>query len=254
MQDIFLFPSHRDRCPTRALLRISLDVWEAIHRSAWGRRRNSDWFSSQTEMQRHKSYFHRHLPKQQGAGELICKFTITDKEISTERKCGLQFPLAYCTNWRSTAGRRDSLNNVIPASRIQSLTNDKKRRKEGEQWGIEKEVEKYEVCALTYEDELEGDRCWIKCYDCVHRCHLHCLSCRWLENPDLEDQNVSNIRRLYYQARRNEILSGGLIERFFKRYKKFTIFVFVALQKSGGWGGGGGRAPPPPSKNRGEKK
>ena len=110
---------------------------------------SSFWCSSKTEIQRHKSYFHRRPPKQQGAG----KFEIMDEEPSTDGKCELQFLSAY----KLAPHRRQTGHSKRQHSRHPDSVLDKpqKEGEKGENDGkLEEEVERCVARALTDENEV----------------------------------------------------------------------------------------------------
>ena len=128
---------------------------------------SSFWFSSKTEMQRHKSLFHRHPPNQQRPGKHICRFKIANAESSAERECGLQIPSAY----RLAQHRKQAMHTKRgQTSEPDSVPPKRPREGEGSRENrgrqLDEEVERCAICALTDEDEVDGDRGWIECDIC----------------------------------------------------------------------------------------
>ena len=142
-------------------------------------------------MQRHKSLFHRHPPNQQRPGKHICRFKIANAESSAERECGLQIPSAY----RLAQHRKQAMHTKRgQTSEPDSVPPKRPREGEGSRENrgrqLDEEVERCAICALTDEDEVDGDRGWIECDICGCWYHLHCLP-EGHETPDLEDEDIT---------------------------------------------------------------
>lgn len=165
-------------------------------------------FSSKTEMQRHQSIFHRRPPKEKGTDKRhICRYKIAAVDASEERECGLEFPSAYkLAQHRRQTGhtkrRRSRQTDPVPAKRQKQADQPDgggDGRSNGDDGQSGDEIERCAVCALTDEDEVEGDRGWIECDDCGSWYHLHCLpdDC---ETPDMENLDISNIHWSCYKC------------------------------------------------------
>ena len=151
-------------------------------------------------MQRHKSFFHRRPPKQQRTGNHIYRFKIADGKSSAERECGLQFPSSYkLSQHRRLMGHSKRRHQRQPDSVPAKRPREGEGREENTGQQLDEEVERCAVCALTDEDEVEGDRGWIECEICESWYHLHCLPEDY-ETPDLEDLDISNIHWSCHQC------------------------------------------------------
>lgn len=84
---------------------------------------------------------------------------ITDEEVSTKRKCGLQFPSIYKLGQHCRLAEHFKQQHSSQPGSVFANRQKIKKEEKGESDGKSKEeVKRCEVCTLTDEDEIEGDR------------------------------------------------------------------------------------------------